>query len=112
MNATISAKYDIIVDAAGTAPYSRSHEALTADGRLVIVLGSLYDLFPHPFAKHRIIASPSSERPEDMRTLAKLAETGEYRAVVERTFPFEQIADAHRLVDSGHKRGDVAVLLA
>lgn len=103
-------KYDIIADIAGTAPYARSRSALAPHGRLLLILGELSDLFPKPWAKHRIIAGPSSERVEDLHTLAKLSETGEFRAVVEHSFPFEQIAEAHRLVDTGHKRGNVVVL--
>jgi NADPH2:quinone reductase len=39
----------------------------------------------------------------------EMADAGELRAVIERSFPLEQIVDAHRLVDTGHKRGSVVI---
>jgi len=108
-------KYDIIADCVGTAPYARSRVALKDGGRLLLILASLYDLFPIPWVslttRHRILAGPSSERPEDLHTLARLAQSGALRVVVGSTYPFESIADAHRMVDTGHKRGNAVITL-
>jgi NADPH:quinone reductase-like Zn-dependent oxidoreductase len=49
---------------------------------------------------------------EDLRFLAKLAETGEFRAVIDRRYPLDAIVEAHRYVDSGRKRGSVVVSIA
>jgi NADPH:quinone reductase-like Zn-dependent oxidoreductase len=57
----------------------------------------------------KVIAGPAAERAEDLRLLAKLAEEGELRPVIDSVFSFERIADAHRVVDSGRKRGSVVV---
>jgi D-arabinose 1-dehydrogenase-like Zn-dependent alcohol dehydrogenase len=48
---------------------------------------------------------------EDLRVLKRLAESGEFRPVIDRTYPLEQIAAAHRYVDEGHKRGNVIVTI-
>jgi NADPH:quinone reductase-like Zn-dependent oxidoreductase len=43
--------------------------------------------------------------------LTSLAEAGRYKPVIGRRYPFAQIADAHRYVDTGHKRGNVVITL-
>ena len=45
------------------------------------------------------------------RLLMDMAAAGQIRAVIDRSFPFENIVEAHRLVDTGHKRGSVVVML-
>lgn len=109
-------RYDLVVDIAGTAPYARSKKVLTPTGRLGLVLATLLDnlgaLWVGLTTRHRVIAGPVSVRREDLEQLAALATSGAYRAVVEQRFPFERIADAHRVVDTGHKRGAVVVTLS
>jgi NADPH:quinone reductase-like Zn-dependent oxidoreductase len=50
-------------------------------------------------------------RAEDLSVLKRLAESGEFRPVIDRTYPLEQIVEAHRYVDEGHKRGNVIVTI-
>lgn len=75
--------YDIIVDAVGTAPFSRSGRSLKDDGRLLQVLGTLADALQAPWVamttRKRVIAGPASEDPEQVRFLARLAEAGELK---------------------------------
>jgi NADPH:quinone reductase-like Zn-dependent oxidoreductase len=110
------ASYDVIVDTAGTAPFRRAKAALKDGGRLIAVLGSMGDLLRAPLVamtgNKRIVAGPAAERPADLRELADLAAAGKYRPLVDRVYPFEQIVDAHRYVDAGHKKGSVVITLA
>jgi NADPH:quinone reductase-like Zn-dependent oxidoreductase len=107
--------YDIIVDTAGTAPYARCKGSLKEGGRLLLVLAALPDILPVAWVSlttsKRIIAGPAAERADDVRLLAELAASGELKPVIDREYPFEQIADAHRYVDAGHKKGSVVVTL-
>ncbi len=107
--------YDVIIDTAGTAPYSRSKNSLKAGGRLALVLSGLPDLLTAPWisltSDKKVIAGPAAERPEDVRFLAKLAEAGQFKPVIDRQYRFDQIVEAHQYVDAGHKRGNVVVTL-
>jgi NADPH:quinone reductase-like Zn-dependent oxidoreductase len=107
--------YDVIVDTAGTAPFSRSKRSRREKGRLLQVLGGLPDLLQIPWvsmtSSKKVIGGPAAGRAEDLRFLAKLAAAGEFKPVIDRRYPFEQIAEAHRYVDKGHKRGNVVITL-
>ena len=108
--------YDVIVDTAGTAPFSRCKASLSKGGRLLMVLGGLPDMLQIPWVSitsdKKVIAGPAAGRAEDLRFLARLAEAGEFKPVIDRRYPFEQIAEAHRYVDTGRKKGNVIITLA
>jgi len=109
------ASYDVIVDTVGTAPFSRSKGSLNERGRLLQVLGGLPDMLEIPWIRmtstKKVIAGPSAERAEDFLFLAKLAREGHFKPVIDRRYPFERIADAHRYVDTGRKKGSVVITL-
>ena len=105
--------YDVIVDAAGTAPFSRSGRALSSGGRLLLVLAGLTDMIKAPLvgitSNRKVIAGPAAERPQYLHQLAKIAAAGKFTPVVDRRYPFEEIRAAHRYVDTGRKRGNVVI---
>ncbi len=107
--------YDLIVDTAGTAPFSRCKNSLKAGGRLLLVLAGLPDMLLAPWvsitSSKKIIAGPAEERAEDLRFLAQLAEEGAFRPVIDRRYGFERLAEAHRYVDTGRKKGNVIITL-
>jgi NADPH:quinone reductase-like Zn-dependent oxidoreductase len=106
--------YDVIVDTVGTAPLSRSRASLSERGRLVLILATLPQMLGSPWAsltsKKKVIVVGAG-RADDLRSLARLAETGEFTPVIDRSYPFERIVEAHRYVDTGHKRGSVVITL-
>ena len=107
--------YDVIVDTVGNANYSRVKGALSKRGRLLVVLGGLADLLYAPLigmsGGHRMIAGPAVSRVEDLHRLADIAAAGAFTPVIDQTYPFEQIVDAHRRVETGRKRGSVVVTI-
>jgi NADPH:quinone reductase-like Zn-dependent oxidoreductase len=106
-------RYDVVVDTVGNAPYARVRPVLRPGGRLLAVLADLPATLGAPLAGrargHRVVAGPAAERPEDLVTLLDLAARGVLRPVIDQRFPFERIADAYRVVDSGRKRGSVVL---
>ena len=89
-------RYDVVLDAVGKRKSARAlanaRNALTATGVVVSVDDGL--------------AKPL---PSDLIVLKTLCESGELRPVIDRTYPLEEMVDAHRYVDKGHKRGNVVV---
>ena len=107
--------FDIIADTTGTVSFARAKGCLKRGGRLLQIVGSLGELLSAGWysatTDKKVIAGPAAERLEDLQTLVDLAASGRYRPVIDRILPLAQIADAHRIVDSGHKRGNVIVVV-
>jgi NADPH:quinone reductase-like Zn-dependent oxidoreductase len=90
------ARYDLIFNAVGKRKaVLRTEGSLTAGGRHITVDDS----------------SPKL-RVEDLAFLTDLVESGGLRPVIDRIYPLEQIVDAHRYVDQGHKKGNVVIAVA
>lgn len=109
------AAYDVIMDTAGTMPFSRCEGALAEGGRLLVVLGSLPEMLRIPWVSvttdKQVFAGPASGGAEAVQHLAGLAEAGHFTPVIDRCYPFEAMPEAHRYVDTGRKRGNVVVTL-
>ncbi len=85
--------YDVIFDAVSKLPASQRKTALKPAG---IFLDVIKD-------------SGEGEEIEDLLSLKALVEAGKLRPVIDRRYPLEQIVEAHRYVDRGHKKGNVVI---
>jgi NADPH:quinone reductase-like Zn-dependent oxidoreductase len=109
--------YDLIVDNAGTRPLRTLRKLLTPHGTCVAVgsvelrlhrlpLPWLYDkLVPQSF--RMLLASINGD---DLAVLARLAEQGELRPAVERTYPLPETPEAYRHMNAGHIRGKLVIV--
>lgn len=87
-------RYDIIFDAVGK---RKSATALRDTGK-VLTRGGM---------RLSVDDGTPKLRASDLAVMRELAEARELRPVIDRCYPLEQIAEAHRYVDSGHKKGNV-----
>ena len=106
-------RYDVILDCIGQATAANCSAALVPGGRLCLVVTSLaYQLLAAWHSRRngvQVIAGVGKELPADLAMLADLAAKGPLRPHIGATFPLDQIAKGHALVDTGHKRGNVVI---
>jgi NADPH:quinone reductase-like Zn-dependent oxidoreductase len=111
-----TAAYDVIVDCVGNASFKRVGHLVKPGGALLLVIADLPALLRAPWLSGRtgklVTANVGTPSAENLAFLVDLADAGHYRAVRDRTFELVDIAEAHRLVDTGHKRGSVVVRIA
>lgn len=101
--------YDIIFDAVIKTAFSKCRRSLTANGRFVTVdWPLLLALWTSRFSRRKVVMGFPSKI-EDLVFLGELIEAGDLQTVIDKTYPLEEIAEANRHVDGGHKRGNVAI---
>ena len=106
--------YDIIFDTTGKSPFSGCLKSLKQNGiylRAVhMALSSVVrGLWTSMTSSRKVIGGVATELKENLVFLKELVEAGKLKPVIDRRYPFEQIAEAHKYVDKGHKKGNVAI---
>ncbi|MCK5266292.1 MAG: NAD(P)-dependent alcohol dehydrogenase, partial [Candidatus Thorarchaeota archaeon] len=107
--------YDVVFDAVGKSPFSWCVKSLKEDG--IYLQASFEPSFGirgrwiSMRSSKKFLGGEATEKTEDLIFLRDLIEAGKIRAVIDRRYPLEEIAEAHKYVDTGRKKGNVVITL-
>lgn len=99
-------RFDVVLDTVGNLSIASGRRLLRGDGTLVLAVAGLSETLR---ARGRVVAGAAPERTEDMAALLELVAAGELRVVIDQVVALDDIVEAHRCVDAGHKLGNVIV---
>ncbi|MGB3703288.1 MAG: NAD(P)-dependent alcohol dehydrogenase [Anaerolineales bacterium] len=105
--------YDVIFDVIGTISLTRSERSITKNGTYLLAnpLGSqmVQGLWTRMTSSKKVIMETASGTVADLNFLRELIEAGKIKSVIDRTYPLDQIVEAHRYVEKGGKEGNVVI---
>ncbi|HEY5669173.1 MAG TPA: NAD(P)-dependent alcohol dehydrogenase, partial [Anaerolineales bacterium] len=112
--------YDLIFDVLGKSSFSQCKSSLNQNGRYLLASFKMGDLvqmlwtsmmsgLPGRQAGKKVICALAPGSTEDLNAVKELIEAGKIKAIIDRRYPLEQAAEAHRYVEEGHKRGHIVI---
>jgi NADPH:quinone reductase-like Zn-dependent oxidoreductase len=104
--------YDVIFDVVGKISFSRSNKSLKDNGTYLLANPAsqiIQGLWTSLRSNKKVIMQTASGTIADLIVLRKLIEAGKLKTVIDRTYPLEQIVEAHRYVEKGGKLGNVVI---
>lgn len=107
--------YDLIFDIPGKISFSRCKDSLKPDGHILYASFKMKQLFEMLWTSRtdgrKVICALSGEKPEDLLFIKEMVEAGKIKSIIDRCYPLEQAAEAHRYAESEQKRGSVVITL-
>ena len=107
--------YDIVFDVAGKSSFSNHLKLLKKNGTYLLANPGLYQMVQGALisllGSKKVIIGSASHRVDDLNFLKELIEAGVIKPVIDRTYPLEQTAEAHRYVETGQKIGNVVITI-
>jgi len=105
--------YDVIFDTIGKSPFSGSLRSLNENGTYLNANPGVFSGVRWRWASKRsskkVIPWTAGYTTDNLHALKELIEAGKIRSIIDRRYPLEQTADAHRYVDSGQKKGNIVI---
>ena len=107
--------YDIIFDAVGKLSFLRSRGSLKQPGGIFVATDGLHNfiwrVWTSRIGNRKLVFFVEWPTQKDIRFFKELIEAGEYRAVIDRTYPLDDVAEAHRYVETLEKTGNVVLTM-
>ncbi|NDJ76425.1 MAG: NAD(P)-dependent alcohol dehydrogenase [Chloroflexi bacterium] len=107
--------YDVIFDAVSKSSFARCKDSLTENGRYLLTDAGWRHMLLVPWTTltggKRVIYFLSTRKKKALLHLKELIEAGHIKSVIDRTYPLEQLPEAHRYVAQGHKKGNVVITI-
>ena len=104
-----SQSYDVIFDTVMKTSFSNCKSSLTSRGVFITVDFPLLTALWTSITGRREIVFGIANKIEDLVFLRELIEAGKIKSVIDRRYPLEQTAEAHKYVEKGHKKGNVVI---
>jgi NADPH:quinone reductase-like Zn-dependent oxidoreductase len=108
--------YDVILDTIGKSSFSGSLRSLKENGTYLNATPGLLSGVRRRWApkssSKKVIPWTAGYKADNLLALKELIEAGKIKSVIDRRYPLEQTAEAHRYVDQGHKQGNVVITVA
>ena len=105
--------YDVIFDIQGKCSFSRCKNSLKPDGILLFASFKMKQVLQMVWTSmrggKRVICALATGGNEHLLAAKELIEAGKIKAIIDRCFPLEQTAEAHRYIEDGHKKGHVVI---
>lgn len=109
------AAFDMVIDTVGAVPARQAAQLAREGGTLVVVSASLRDLLALPTLKARtgrvVVGGMVPDHAEGLARVMAHAEARRLRPAIGARFPLERIAEAHALIDAGHKAGSIVITM-
>ncbi len=108
-------KYDLIFDILGKSTFSACKKVLNKNGTYLLASFKtkklLQMIWTKIAGKKKVICAIAIPKPDDLIFIKELIEAGKMKSIIDKSFPLEQAADAHRYVEEGDKKGNVVITL-
>lgn len=105
--------YDLILDIMNKSSFARCKNSLTPTGVYLLASFKMKQVFQMFWTSmtggRKVVCALSEEKPADLVIIKDLAEAGKIKAVIDKRYPLEQTAEAHRYVEKGHKKGNIVI---
>jgi len=109
-------KYDVIMDTIGGSPFAGSVRSLNENGTYLNVNPKMIHRLQMGWAKgnskKKLLSWEAGYTTENLLRLKELIEAGTIKPIIDRRYPLEQIAEAHRYVETDQKKGNVVITVA